>query len=391
MDLTVNYTTARGRPAQSTAGTRTRAVGWQPAAVVTLGTLLSLFGVSWDVQWHTDVGPDTFFTLPHLVIYSGSAIAGIASLAVVLRTTAAQRAGREVNPHVGGTPVRVFGGTFTAPLGYLVSGGGAAMFLLMGLWDMWWHTLYGFDAVLNSPPHVALFLTVSITMVGTVLTFAAARDQPWGRTGIALSAPVLIAFSGLTVQAFKALPGGVVDPIAVGTAFLAVMLIIMVAACLRRPMATLPIGVVLAAIQGVLWVFSPWATHVYAASVGLPMRDAPSPIPAFPAKLPMFLVIAAAVVDLTLWLAHRNNWSVRWVPLVAGSAAGLALAALSPLQDLIMTGHAQAGATTVLADAIGGGVLGVLSGFLGWRFGTMARGNGATRPAPVLPDAAEVA
>ena len=45
------------------------------------GTLMSLIGTSWDVQWHVDVGPDTFFTLPHLVLYSGSAIAGIASLA----------------------------------------------------------------------------------------------------------------------------------------------------------------------------------------------------------------------------------------------------------------------------------------------------------------------
>jgi hypothetical protein len=82
---------------------------------------------------------------------------------------------------------------------------------------------------------------------------------------------------------------------------------------------------------------------------------------------------------------------VRWVPLVAGSVAGLVLTALWPLQDLIMTGQAQAGATTAIADAIAGGVLGVLAGFLGWRFGTIARGNGNPRAAVAGPSAAEVA
>jgi hypothetical protein len=391
MDLSANYSTARDRAAPSAAATRASARGWQPAAAVTLGTLLSLFGISWDIQWHVEVGPDTFFTVPHLVFYSGSALAGIASLIVVLRTTAAQRAGREVDQHVGGTPVRVFGGTFTAPLGYLVSGSGAAMFLLIGLWDLWWHTLYGFDATLQSPPHVALFLAITITMIGTVLIFAAARDQTWGRAGMVVSAPALIAFSMLVAQGFGALPTGVVDAVVVAGNFMAVMLLIMVAACLRWPGATLLLGVVFGAIQGVLWLFSPWAAHAYAASVGLPLRDAAPSIPEFSTKMPLFLLVAAAVVELMLWLARKNNWSVRWVPLVAGSVAGLVLTALWPLQDLIMTGQAQAGATTAIADAIAGGVLGVLAGFLGWRFGTIARGNGNPRAAVAGPSAAEVA
>ncbi len=91
-------------------GIAARAGAW----IVLLGTIVTTVGISWDIQWHNEVGPDTFFTLPHLLLYSGSAIAGFASLAMVVLATSAQRAGRPI-PHAGGTPIRVFGSTLTAP------------------------------------------------------------------------------------------------------------------------------------------------------------------------------------------------------------------------------------------------------------------------------------
>ncbi|NMK85938.1 hypothetical protein HHM20_12700, partial [Staphylococcus capitis] len=75
---------------------------------VLLGSLVGATGTTWDVQWHSDVGPDTFFTLPHLFLYSGSAISGIVSLTMVLMVTGAQRAGEQVPRWVGGVPIRVF-------------------------------------------------------------------------------------------------------------------------------------------------------------------------------------------------------------------------------------------------------------------------------------------
>src|SRR5205823_2456843 len=142
------------------------------AWTVLIGVALTTVGLSWDIQWHVEVGPDTFFTLPHLVLYAGSAVAGIASLVMVLIATSAQRAGRSWPRTAGGTPIRVFDGVFRAPLGYLVSGVGAASFLLYGLLDLWWHSIYGFDATLNTPSHVALFLSICITMVGSLIVFA---------------------------------------------------------------------------------------------------------------------------------------------------------------------------------------------------------------------------
>lgn len=104
-----------------------------PAFVMLAGTLISLSGLTWDIDWHLDVGPDSFFTLPHLLIYSGGAIAGLTSLVMVLRATAAQRNGLALDPTVGGRAFKVLG-VFAAPIGYLVGGIAAATFLLYGLW-----------------------------------------------------------------------------------------------------------------------------------------------------------------------------------------------------------------------------------------------------------------
>jgi hypothetical protein len=34
-----------------------------------LGACFYILGGSWDIQWHADVGPDTFFTAPHSMLY----------------------------------------------------------------------------------------------------------------------------------------------------------------------------------------------------------------------------------------------------------------------------------------------------------------------------------
>ncbi|MGL4609188.1 MAG: hypothetical protein ACRCYY_05805 [Trueperaceae bacterium] len=55
--------------------------------MLALSVLCLRFGSAWDVNWHNDVGPDTFFTLPHVFICSGVAIAGITCLVTVLYST----------------------------------------------------------------------------------------------------------------------------------------------------------------------------------------------------------------------------------------------------------------------------------------------------------------
>ena len=333
------------------------------AGFVLVGTGISLIGTSWDVQWHIDVGPDTFFTLPHLFIYAGSAIAGIASLVAVLAVTAAQRRGETPDPADGGVPIRVFGGRFTAPLGYLVTGVGAAMFLLYGLIDLWWHTVYGFDAVLNSPPHVALFTTVSITMIGAVIIAAAARELRWGRIAMAISVPVLMTFFPITANAFEGLPLPF-NPVVVATAWIIVLLLVVTRVAIDRPGAAALTAAVLLVMQGILWLFTPWAAETYAGAVGLPLRDGVGDeSPYIPAGIPLAGLLAAAVIELL----------IRRGPVIAAGIAGLLLGVTFQLQQswLHFAGPSTVG--VLIATGIAGGLFGLLGGYLGARFGVLLR------------------
>jgi hypothetical protein len=336
-----------------------------------LGAAISTAGVSWDVEWHRDVGPDTFFTLPHLALYSGSALAGIASLVMVLLSTSAQRAGRPVPQWAGGTAVRVFGSVFSAPLGYLVSGTGAALFLVYGLLDLVWHSIYGFDAVLSTPSHVALFLSISITMVGTVMIFAAARERRWGRIGVVFAMPILMLFAPIPVNALTnlTLP---VNPVVVGIVFFSPLLLLIGAGILQRRGAAVAIAMMLGALQTFLWWFSPWAAKTYAASIGLPLRDGliPRP-PILPSAAPMFLIIAAVAVEVLFWMSRTRGLDARKMMLLAGAATGLIVGLTLPVQESLTRATSPLSSTDVVILGLFGIALGGLAGFLAARFTVM--------------------
>ncbi len=366
MDLTASR-------ASVAATTKTVPRGMTAASFVLGGTVLSLTGLTWDIQWHSDVGPDTFFTLPHLLLYSGSAFSGLASLVVVLMTTAAQRAGRPVDAMVGGRAVAVFGRAFAAPVGYLISGIGAASFLLYGLWDQWWHGLYGFDAVIASPPHIGLLLSISITMVGAVMVFAVARAQRWGAAWALISLAVLLTFSAVTAIGLSEIDAGDVNTVTAGMSFLCVLIVVMGARLLDRPGGALGVALAVAALQGVFWWFSPWATEVYADATGLPMRDYVDGVPALPALIPMCLVLVAVLIEGLLALGRRDGRSLKVYGLVAGAVGGLLVAALAPVQDAWLDGGGFPPVAGIVGTAVAGAVLGAAGGVLGVRFGGMLR------------------
>jgi hypothetical protein len=368
------------RAAPVAASVRTAQTG---AWSVLAGTLITLFGLGWDIQWHVEVGPDTFFTLSHLALYSGSAFAGIGSLTMVLLSTAAQRAGRGFPPYAGGPPIRVFAGAFHAPLGYLISGSGAALFLLYGLLDLWWHSIYGFDAVLNTPSHVALFLAVSITMTGSVVVCAAARDQRWGRVGFLLAVPILIIFGPIAFNGLSQVPLPI-DPVLLGIILCAPTLLIMSAALLG-PGTAVRIAVVLGVLQGILWWFSPWAAEAYARAVGLPLRDVVSAAPpVLPSTIPMFLIVAAVTTEGFFALARSGRLRPVWLMVLAGAVAGFVVGGGLALQTILTDPTQHLSGTDVLSLMLLGLVLGPLTGYLGCRFAVMLR-------APSVPERAGTA
>ncbi|RBQ18738.1 hypothetical protein DP939_18895 [Spongiactinospora rosea] len=336
------------------------------------GAMISLVGLTFDTQWHSEVGPDTFFTLPHLILYSGPAMAGLTSLFMVLANTFAARVGRSADPAVGGRSVAVLGGRFSAPLGYLVTGLGSASFLVYGLWDLWWHGLYGFDAVLESPPHIGLLLSISLSMIGSLMICAAGREHRWGRIGVVVSGALLLAFNAVPMLALAPL-NGVVNAVSAGIAFLAVTVMVATATFTGRSGTAVATAAAHTVIHAALWLFAPWAARAYAASIGLPLRDGATGDPTLPGLMPMGIIVVALAMEGALLLARRASWTPRRTVAVVGALGGVLTTLLSPVQDAITMDAPFPGVAHLLASAVAGAVAGFLAGHLGWRVGTLLR------------------
>lgn len=352
-----------------------------------VGVFCSFLGFAWDIQWHVDVGPDTFFTLPHLVLYSGIAISGLVSLAVVLATTAAARLG-DPDAFVGTTPV--LRGAYRAPLGYLVGGFGALSFLLYGLLDQWWHGLYGFDVTLVSPPHVGLILSIFVTMAGALVAFAAENRRAPSRSSallVATAAAILAAF--LTPMLLDAMPwrlGPFSWPgLVIAALYPAVLLAVV--SVLRRPWAGTLVAAAFTVVLAVSWFLVPWITVRYAGAIGLFLRDTTGNEPVAPGMLPSFLLLAGVAVDGLVALARRQGWPVRSGVLLAGALAALLLIGLQPQPPIygpsgndtpeIAAVMAQISASTRLPTLLAAPVLGALAGWFGWNLGIVLRRVGA--------------
>jgi len=132
-----------------------------------VGALLQISGGIWDVSSHIMGIVETFFTVPHLVLYSGVLLCLVASLTgVVLR--------RRVGSSVAS-------GLFT---GLRVSLVGGALQVVAGPFDLWWHSAYGFDPHLFTPSHSLLITGLVLNGVG--MGIAATRLVQAGRAGTGL-------------------------------------------------------------------------------------------------------------------------------------------------------------------------------------------------------------
>jgi hypothetical protein len=127
-----------------------------------LGVALTWFGAAWDVSWHRLIGRDTFWSAPHLFLYGGISLWGLASL---VATITAMR-GRPVRGRV----LRV--GPFHAELGLALVGIAAAIVIASAPFDDAWHRAFGRDIDIWSPPHLAGVAGSALAFVGWSVAFA---------------------------------------------------------------------------------------------------------------------------------------------------------------------------------------------------------------------------
>src|SRR5215471_17513100 len=145
-----------------------------PAYIVgVVGAFLQISGGIWDVSSHIMGIVETFFTVPHLILYTGVVLCLVASLS-----------GWVLRRSVGST---VAPGLFTGLKVSLVAGG---LQMVAGPFDLWWHSTYGFDPHLFTPSH-------SLLITGLVLN----------GVGMSIGAARLVQASGAGVSMGRFVPG----------------------------------------------------------------------------------------------------------------------------------------------------------------------------------------
>lgn len=113
--------------------------------LVSVGIILTTSGGSWDITNHLINKPETFFSIPHTVLYAGAAVA-IAGAAIMFHAS-------RQNP----MPSRV--------LPAKLSLGGSLTLLGAGPADFLWHQAFGLDGLL-SPTHMMLVIGMLCASLG---------------------------------------------------------------------------------------------------------------------------------------------------------------------------------------------------------------------------------
>jgi hypothetical protein len=244
-------------------------------AVAALGALLMPFGGYWDITMHMESGRESFFSLPHLLIYGGILLALVAVLIGVGR----KPAGRTWRQHLFADPAA---GLAALAMAFQLASGPA---------DELWHQLFGLDVSVWSPPHAVLILGG----VAVCICLSAVQVRDGGTLVTALRA-VTLAGALLTAGLFLAefeypFPAWHVSqgrPFAVYVSFL-VLFVLVVSLSARR---SIPVRFSTTLIVA-LWLGLRLAVYPLLGALALKVP------PAFPWPLPAMLLVAVGL-DLLL-------------------------------------------------------------------------------------------
>ncbi len=121
--------------------------------IVSIGMFVSAAGGSWDISNHLLNKPETFFSIPHAVLYGGVALA-IFGLAIVRMTYRKY--------------VSIYDNNNKMKLSSKLMLMGISMLVVAGPIDFAWHSAFGLDGLL-SPPHFVLLSGMIVSSLGAML------------------------------------------------------------------------------------------------------------------------------------------------------------------------------------------------------------------------------
>lgn len=135
------------------------------------GVVSAMVGGYWDISWHMSIGRDSFWTPAHIAIYMNAVLVGIACGYLILSATFS----RHPVAAIGDISVRIWG--FTGPLGAFVAVWGCLAMLTSAPFDNWWHSAYGLDVKIISPPHLLLFVGGIAIKIGVLALIAGLMNR----------------------------------------------------------------------------------------------------------------------------------------------------------------------------------------------------------------------
>ena len=145
---------------------------------------VDIIGGYWDISWHRSIGRDSFWTPAHVAIYLCGVLAGISSAYLILSTSFGNRqAAKE-------SSVKVWG--VRGPLESFVSAWGGIAMLTSAPFDNWWHSAYGLDVEIVSPPHVLLIAGILAVQLGVLILILGCMNRTEGVAAARLSGLFLL-------------------------------------------------------------------------------------------------------------------------------------------------------------------------------------------------------
>ena len=260
-------------------------------------------GLHWDIAWHRSIGRDTFWSAPHLLEQIAAALAGLLCGWRVLYTSFlgsdADRA----------AAVR-FWGVFYGPLGGWVCIWGTIAMISSAPFDDWWHSAYGLDVKILTPPHVFLLLGMVTVQLGAMLMMLAAQNGTLGRGRrrwlFPVSMGLVVLMVATMVYAETGLPNVQHAPkfYQVSALLFPIFLVSAGRAGRFRWPATIAALTYMGVLVALNWVLVQVPATPRLAPIYNPVTHL------VPPGFPMLLVLPAVAIDLLLHRTRLGDWAL---------------------------------------------------------------------------------
>src|SRR5438874_2589974 len=305
-----------------------RATPWYVWCAV-LAVTSAMVGTHWDISWHRSIGRDSFWTLAHIAIHMCGVLAGISCGYLILSTTLSR------SSPLRACSVAIWG--FRGPLGAFLSAWGGIAMIASAPFDNWWHSAYGLDVKILSPPHMVLAAGILAVHAGALILILGHMNRASGKMRARLHA-LFLYVGGMILVSLTVVQMEITHRSAMHTAhFYRVVALVapLVLAGVARASRYRWAASVVAGVYFALVLLMSWMLPLFPAQPKLgPVYHTVTQF--IPPEFPLLLVIPALALDL-LW-QRTAAWSGWRQALVSGAVFLAAFAAVQwPFADFLMS------------------------------------------------------